>query len=154
MARFRTVPRGVPPELEEFLKPFPSAVRDTALQLRKRVLANVPLAHETVWDASNAVSIAFSSAAKRGTDLCHVAVYSKHVNLGFAEGAILPDPLGLLTGTGTRIRHATFRHPEQTSAGWIDDYIQAALSVAGLTEITGDGGTTIRVMQGPKRRPH
>lgn len=141
------------PELKAFLEPFPPFVRDTALQLRKRVLDVVPLAHETVWDASNAVSVAFSTAATKGTDICHVAIYSKHVNLGFADGASLPDPLGLLEGTGKRIRHASFRNPDETRAAWIDDYLRAALRFAGLTDAMGDGGTTVRVMQGPKRRP-
>ena len=145
--------RHVPAELRKFLAPFPKAVQAIALGLRNRVLAVVPRAHETVWDAVNAVSLAYSTAARGGTSLCHVATYSKHVNLGFADGAALPDPLALLRGTGTRIRHVSFRQVEETQAAWIDDYLRVALTLAGLTEEMGDGGTTVRVMQGPKRRP-
>ena len=144
--------RPVPPELTQFLAPFPPVVTATALELRKRVLSVMPKAHETVWDAINAVSLAYSDT-ERGTGFCHVAVYSKHVNLGFNEGASMPDPLGSLAGSGTHIRHVTFREPADTKAMWIDGYLRAAIDVVGLTSTMGDRGTTIRVMQGKKRRP-
>jgi hypothetical protein len=134
------------------LAPFPDVVRTTALQLRKRVLTVIPAAHETVWDAINAVSLAYSDT-ERGTGVCHVATYSKHVNLGFNEGASMPDPLGLLVGGGTHIRHVTFRQPMDTEVNWIDDYLREALNVVGLTTAMGDRGTTVRVMEGRKRRP-
>ena len=53
------VPRGVPPQLGDFMTPLPDVVRKTALELRKRVLAVMSEAHETVWDAVNA-SMAYS----------------------------------------------------------------------------------------------
>ena len=146
--------RPVPPELDRFLAPYPRVVRDVAISLRSRVLSVVPKAHETVWDATNAVSLAYSAEGRHGTDLWHLASFSKHVNLGFSDGASLIDPLDVLRGTGVRIRHATFREVEDTQAGWIDEYLMSALKFAGLTESMGDGGTTIKVMNGPKRRPN
>ena len=35
----------------------------------------------------------------------YVGVYSLHVNIGFFRGADLPDPAGLLQGSGKRMRH-------------------------------------------------
>lgn len=138
--------------MREFLTPFPDTVTATALALRKRVLAVMPAAHETVWDAINAVSLAYSDT-ERGTGVCHVATYSKHVNLGFNEGALMPDPLRLLVGTGKHIRHVTFTQWPDADAGWIDDYLRAALKAVGLTDAMGDRCTTVRIMQGRKRRP-
>ena len=83
----------------------------------------------------------------------HVASYSKHVNLGFNDGATLADPEGVLSGNGSRIRHVRFRSLEDTAAPWIDDYVRAALAQAGIDRKAGAGGTTVRVMSGPKRRP-
>ena len=145
--------RHAPAELIELLAPFPGTVQDIALRLRARVLSVVPNAHEFVWDASNAVSLVYAPATRWQDGVCHIAIYAKHVNLGFNDGATLPDPLGMLKGTGTRIRHVTFRQPDETKAGWIDDYLRAALEAAGLTSDMGDRGTTVRVMEGPKRRP-
>jgi len=35
----------------------------------------------------------------------YVNVFAAHVNVGFFTGAFLPDPAGLLQGTGKRMRH-------------------------------------------------
>src|SRR5437879_1569753 len=80
------------PELIEFLQPFPSNVIELALATRAKVIALAPNANETMWDAYNAVSIGF---AYTGT-FVHIAVYAKHVNLGFNNGAHLPDPKNVL----------------------------------------------------------
>lgn len=39
----------------------------------------------------------------------YVNAYKDHVNLGFFLGALLPDPAGLLEGTGKRGRHVKLR---------------------------------------------
>jgi hypothetical protein len=39
----------------------------------------------------------------------YVGVYTSHVNVGFFHGAFLKDPLGLLEGTGKRMRHVKLR---------------------------------------------
>lgn len=39
--------------------------------------------------------------------------YSKHVNLGIWGGADLPDPAGLLEGSGKAHRHVKVRRPDE-----------------------------------------
>jgi hypothetical protein len=39
----------------------------------------------------------------------YVGVYTAHVNVGFFHGASLPDPVGLLQGTGKYMRHVKLR---------------------------------------------
>lgn len=39
----------------------------------------------------------------------YVNVFRDHVNVGFFHGALLPDPAGLLEGTGKRMRHVKLR---------------------------------------------
>ena len=145
--------RATPPELDDVLSPYSDAVVETALRLRARVLAVLPNAHEVVWDATNAVSLVFTLTDRWQDGICHVAVYSKHVNLGFNDGAALDDSLRVLEGTGARIRHAKFPTPDATAADWIDDYLLAAVAAAGQSADMGDGGTTLRTSSGPKRRP-
>lgn len=147
------MPRAVPPDLRRFLGVFPRQVQSTALALRARVLDAMPRFHEVVWDATNAVSLVYSPTQKWQDGVVHIATYSGHVNLGFNDGATLADPLGLLAGTGKRIRHVAFRATDEVAAGWIPEYLAAALAEAGLDDGEGDGGTTVRVSSGPKRRP-
>jgi hypothetical protein len=39
----------------------------------------------------------------------YVNVFTSHVNVGFFRGAELPDPAGLLQGSGKRMRHVKLR---------------------------------------------
>ena len=39
----------------------------------------------------------------------YVNAFTAHVNIGFFRGAELPDPAGLLEGTGKHMRHVKFR---------------------------------------------
>lgn len=39
----------------------------------------------------------------------YVNVFTAHVNVGFYRGAFLPDPAGLLQGSGKRMRHVKLR---------------------------------------------
>lgn len=43
----------------------------------------------------------------------YVDAFRSHVNVGFFHGAALPDPAGLLVGTGRRMRHVKVRWPEE-----------------------------------------
>jgi hypothetical protein len=40
---------------------------------------------------------------------CYVNVFTSHVNVGFFYGAELPDPAGLLQGSGKRMRHVKLK---------------------------------------------
>lgn len=55
----------------------------------------------------------------------YVDAFAAHVNLGFYEGASLPDPAGLLEGGGKRMRHVKIRWGQP-----IDEAALAALIVA------------------------
>ena len=45
------------------------------------------------------------TACISGAAFGYVNVFKAHVNIGFFNGAILPDPARLLEGTGKRMRH-------------------------------------------------
>ena len=49
---------------------------------------------------------------KMSEHFCYVALHADHVNLGFNQGAELPDPEGLLEGPGKMLRHAKVADPE------------------------------------------
>ena len=74
----------------------------------------------------------------------YVTGFSAHANLGFVEGASLPDPAGVLEGNGIRMRHVKFRTVDEvTGATWLEAYIRAALAQAGLNEDSGDAQSVI-----------
>jgi hypothetical protein len=146
-------PRPPAPELLEFLAAFDAKIAELALAIRAKVIAIAPTANETDWDAYNAVSIGFHYTPQwHHGSFCHIAVYAKHVNLGFNEGASLDDPAGVLQGKGASIRHITLRMLADVDASYVEPYLRAAIQLAG-GPIDQRPETTVRRMKSGRRRP-
>lgn len=56
----------------------------------------------------------------------YVAVFAAHANVGFFRGAELPDPAGLLAGTGKRMRHVKLRPGKAVDEAALALLIEAA----------------------------
>ena len=56
----------------------------------------------------------------------YVGAFTAHVNVGFFHGADLPDPAGLLEGTGKRMRHVKIRWGKPLNEAALRDLIAAA----------------------------
>ena len=67
------MPRAVPAELVDFLAPFSDEVQQLAVGLRARVFTVMPNAHEVVWDATNAVSLAYTPTTRWQDGVVHIA---------------------------------------------------------------------------------
>jgi hypothetical protein len=58
----------------------------------------------------------------------YVNVFTSHVNVGFFQGASLPDPARLLQGTGKFMRHVKVKPGTATNAEALSRLIEAAYS--------------------------
>jgi hypothetical protein len=58
----------------------------------------------------------------------YVNVFTSHVNVGFFQGASLPDPSHLLQGTGKYMRHVKLKPGTTTNAAALSALIDAAYS--------------------------
>ena len=56
----------------------------------------------------------------------YTSVHATHVNVGFYRGAELPDPAGLLQGTGKRMRHVRLPAGEEIDEAALEALIAAA----------------------------
>ena len=56
----------------------------------------------------------------------YVHVFTTHVNVGFYQGAMLPDPKRLLQGEGKRMRHLKLRPEEPVDEAALTRLIHAA----------------------------
>jgi hypothetical protein len=128
--------RNPPQELRGFLEAFAPAIGKLFLTTRRAVLTAAPEANELIYNAYNAVTAAYSFSERVKEAFCHVAAYSAYVNLGFNRGAELPDPSGILVGSGAHIRHVRIG------------------TAADLESPAGGKATsTVRPTTGGKRRP-
>jgi hypothetical protein len=60
------------------------------------------------------------------TPFGYVNAFTSHVNIGFFQGAALPDPARLLQGTGKFMRHVKLRPGMATNAASLRRLIEAA----------------------------
>jgi hypothetical protein len=151
-----------PPELVKFLKPYDREIQALALKVRALVLEEMATCYENIYDAYSAVAIGYGFSDRLRDGVFHVAVYSKHVNLGFNEGATLDDPLGLLEGGGKQIRHTPIRTPADLARPEVRAYVRRARQVAiddarklGASPPKSTPGvvSTVKAIYPKKRRP-
>ncbi|MGH9662743.1 MAG: MmcQ/YjbR family DNA-binding protein [Bryobacteraceae bacterium] len=127
-----------PKALLEFLKPYDRATRELALAVRAVVLEELAPCCENIYDAYNAVAIGYGPTVRLKDGICHVAVYSRHVNLGFNRGAEMVDPDGLLQGSGKRARHIAIRTRADLDRPAIRKYLRRARKMAGARNLPVD----------------
>jgi len=151
-----------PPELRRFLLPYDRDVQKLALSLRALVLEEMAPCYENIYDAYSAVAIGYGTSDRLSDGIFHIAVYGKHVNLGFNDGATLDDPKHILKGKGNRIRHITFDRPSDLARPEIRAYIRRAKKKAladmrklGEPSPTKPAGvvSTVKAIYARKRRP-
>jgi hypothetical protein len=115
-----------PAALKKFLRPYDRDIQKLALNLRALLLEELAPCYENIYDAYSAVAIGYGTSERLGDGIFHIAVYSKHVNLGFNEGATLDDPKGILQGNGNRIRHISIKSESDLARPEIRAYIRRA----------------------------
>ena len=113
---------------KEFLEPYSPAVQAIALRLRRRVFEAAPGAIEQVDAAAKLLGYGFDRTYKGS--VCVIMPLKAAVNLGFARGAELPDPAGLLQGAGKRARHVKVADLQQADAPALGDLLAAAVKAA------------------------
>ena len=151
-----------PAALVKFLKPYDREIRDLALALRALLLDEMAPCYENIYDAYSAVAIGYGTSDRLRDGIFHIAVYSKHVNLGFNDGATLDDPKGILLGAGNRIRHITIKNADDLARPELRSYIRRARKKA-LAEARKLGEppakkpnaviSTVKAIYPKKRRP-
>jgi hypothetical protein len=151
MPRVRRPPDG----LRGYLAAFEPRIGRLFVAARALVLGAAPDANELVYDAYNAVSAAYTFSDRLAEAFCHVAAYASHVNLGFNRGAELPDPAGLLAGSGARIRHVRIDGAGDLRTPALQGLLRAAVAQGrGLvSDAPAKPTSRVRPTTGAKRRP-
>jgi hypothetical protein len=91
-------------QLTAFMARYSPQVARIARAARSRLHTLLPGALELVYDNYNALAIGFSPTERSSDAILSIALFPRWVRLFFLRGAGLPDPAGLLRGTGSRVR--------------------------------------------------
>jgi len=103
------------------------AVEPIARKLREIILDDFPAAIEVVRLGDGAASYGVGPK-KMSESHVYVMPQAEYVNLGFWHGVGLPDPDGLLQGTGAKMRHIKVRSVEDAGSLAVRALVAAALA--------------------------
>jgi Domain of unknown function (DU1801) len=146
-----------PRELLEFLFRYDPAVQSLALGLRKVVHEEMTPCHEYIFEMRSKVVLLYGATEHVIADgICNVAVFARHVILGFPRGIDLDDPAGVLQGTGKAMRHITLKKLSDLDRPEIRPYLRQARRNAGLkrrSHRTADEVVTRVKQKSPTRPP-
>ena len=117
--------RAMGDPIDGFLTSYDPAVGELAQELRRLVGRLVPEAEEKLHRPWKVI------AYGRGRKFCAIAPHKSWVNLQFHGGAGLPDPDGLLTGTGKSMRHVKVASSRDLKRKALAKLIRAAAAEAG-----------------------
>ncbi len=92
-------------QLAGFIARFRPEIAVLIRAARARMRKRLPGAVEMVYDNYNALVIGFGPTERASEAIVSIVAYPRWVSVCFLQGAHLSDPLGVLRGGGTQVRH-------------------------------------------------
>ena len=114
-------------EIAALMRDWPNEVCDLALELREFVLKAAPNVDEKIAFHSLCYYKPNMPYGVIGGNVCGIGPKNNVLHLGFIHGAFLPDPEGLLQGTGKAKRHIEFRSSRGIRRRALKNLIRAAV---------------------------
>ena len=106
-------------EFERWFLTQPPGLGDRAERWFNRLRACGPDVRELLHDG-------WPTACVEDAAFAYTSVHATHVNVGFYRGAELPDPAGLLHGSGKRMRHVKLKAGDEIEEEALEALIVAA----------------------------
>ena len=110
---------------EQMLERSSPEVQEIARRLRALVIEVMPDVVEVPWPHQGTVGYGVGPK-KNSEHFCYIAPQKERVNFGFFYGAELPDPKGLLEGTGKLLRHVKIKSVEEVERPALRQLLEAA----------------------------
>jgi hypothetical protein len=121
-----------PPEqqLAGFIAKFTPEMAARIRAARRKMRERLPQALELVYDNYNFFVIGYGPSEKASEAIFSLASHAKGVTLCFLHGAGLPDPKGLLKGSGTVVRNIRLETDETLDRADVRALMKVALERA------------------------
>lgn len=114
--------------LAAFMARYSPEVARVARAVRSKLRRLLPGALELVYDNYNALALGFGPTERAADAVLSIALYPRWVSLFFLRGAGLPDPSGLLRGSGTRVRSIVVEQPSLLDTTAVRQLIEVAVA--------------------------
>lgn len=153
----RVVSANAAKQLTGFIDKFEPKNQALIRAVRKIFRKRFPTANELVWDNYNFFVIGYSPTERPSDTFFSIAAGANGVGLAFYRGATLPDPHGILLGSGSQNRFIRIESVQTLANPHVDKLISAAIEQSkARLRATGRGRLIIRSIsakQRPRRKP-
>jgi hypothetical protein len=140
-------------QLQAFIEKFAAKDQRLIRAVRAAVRSRLPTANELVWDNYNFFVIGYSPTERPTDSILSIAARANGVGLCFIHGASLPDPKGLLLGSGRQTRFIRVDSGSQLVHPDVEALIRAAISRASKPLPSSGRGTLVIRSISAKQRP-
>ena len=118
-------------QLDAFIAKFTPEVEAATRDALGKMRTRLPGAVELVYDNYNALAIGFGPTERMSDILFSIAVFPRWISLFIMGGQSLPDPDGLLKGSGNTVRHIVLARPDLLESPGVQQLIALTLERAG-----------------------
>jgi len=139
-------------KLDGFIDRYTPEIAGDARRALTFMTARLPTATRLVYENYNALVVGFGASAKVGDVILSLALYPRWVTLFFLKGTVLPDPAGLLQGSGSTVRSVRLQPVERLGTPEVAALIDAAVANASPLPASGEGPMIIKSISA-KQRP-
>ncbi len=122
---------------------------DVLVKMRLRL----PGAVEMVYDRYNALVIGFGPNERASDAGFSIVVYPRWINLFLLYGAYVPDPEGILKGSGKQVRHIRINSADDLDSPGVRSLMAKAIEMADpKIDDAQPGRMVIRAVSGKQRK--
>jgi hypothetical protein len=140
-------------QIEGFIAKFDLAVAKLLRSARSMLRKQFPTTIEQVYDNYNFLAIGFCTTERTSDCLVSLAANAKGVSLSFYYGASLPDPQGILEGSGTQNRFIRLESAETLARPDVQALLAAAVANAKTPPPSTGAGYSMVKSVSAKQRP-
>jgi hypothetical protein len=136
-------------QFSALLSRFPPEIVALAKRSLLKLRRAFPGSTQLVYDYSSSLVVAFGMSERGYEAIVAVAIFPRWIRLYFDKS--LPDPKGLLEGSGSKVRSVTLKTASDLDHGDIKALIKAAIKHSGVT-FPRTGTTRMIIKSGSKKR--
>jgi len=118
-------------QFSAFLSRFSPEIVALAKRCLPKIRRAIPCSHQLVYQYSNSLVVAFGMSERGYEAIVAISIFPRWVRLYFDKS--LPDPKGVLEGSGGKVRSVALKAASDLDHGDIHALIKAAIKHSGVT---------------------
>ena len=138
-------------QFSAFLSRFSPEIVALVKRCLPKIRRAIPCSYQLVYEYPNSLVVAFSMSERGYEGIVAFAISPRRIQLYFDKS--LPDPKGLLKGSGTKVRSVTIKAASELDQADIQALFKAAIKRSGVTSATTRAARMVIKSASKKRRP-